>query len=76
MIRRVRDAARSQALIFAAHAYEKMDLLGETAESVSAAIQSARSFVRQEDGSWRVFGNDLTCVVKVIGDVVVVTLFV
>jgi hypothetical protein len=40
------------------------------------AIQSARAAVGQEDGSGRVFGAGLTCVMVVSGDVVVVTLFV
>jgi hypothetical protein len=74
-VRRIRRAARARSLIFTEHAYDKMDLLGETAESVSVAIQDATSFVRQNDGSWRVFGDGLTCVVVMIESVVVVTLF-
>lgn len=75
-IRSIRSAARSRALVFTNHAYEKMDLLGETVESVSLAIQDSRSFVKQSDGSWRVFGAGITCVVKVVDMTVVVTIFV
>jgi hypothetical protein len=74
-IRSIRKAARARDLVFTAHAYEKMDRLGETVESVSAAIVGSRSFVTQTDGSWRVFGDGVTCVVKLVDDVVVVTIF-
>jgi len=40
------------------------------------AIESTKSFSEQVDGTWRAFGGGLTCVVAVIDDVVVVTLFV
>jgi hypothetical protein len=62
--------------MFTDHAYQKMDVLGETTESVSIAIESTKSFSEQVDGTWRAFGGGLTCVVAVIDDVVVVTLFV
>lgn len=75
MIRRIRMSARFHRLVFTEHAYEKMDQLGETEESVSAAIEGARSFVEQEGSTWRIFGGGLTCVVSIRGGVVVVTLF-
>ena len=53
-----------------------MDLFDETVESVSVAIQSSTSFIRQDDDSWRVFGDGLTCVISLFDEVVVVTLFV
>jgi len=52
-----------------------MDSLGETVESVSIVIARARSFAAQADGTWRAFGGGLTCVVALVDDVVVVTLF-
>jgi len=74
-IRRIKVAARSRTFVFTDHAYEKMDLLGETVESVSVAVESATSFAEQEDGTWRAFGGGLTCVMALVDDVVVVTLF-
>lgn len=69
-------AARSRALVFTDHAYEKMDLLDETVESVSLSVERARSFVAQVDGTWRAFGAGLTSVMALVDDVIVVTLFV
>jgi hypothetical protein len=76
-IRRIKTAARSRALVFTDHAYDRLDLLGETVESLSIAVERARSFVEQEqeDDTWRVFGDGLTCVLALVDDVVVVTLF-
>jgi hypothetical protein len=74
-IRRIKVAARSRALVFTDDAYEKMDLLGETVESVSIGVERARSFIAQVDGTWRAFGGGLTCIVALVDDVVVVTLF-
>lgn len=76
VLRRIKASARDRTLIFTEHVYDKMDKLGETEESVSVAVQNARSFVGQEDGRWRVFGSGLTCIMAISGDVVVVTLFV
>ena len=75
-LRRIRVSAQDRTLVFTEHAYEKMDKLGETEGSVSRAVQGAKSLVAQEDGSWRVFGGGLTCILMIRGDVVVVTLFV
>jgi hypothetical protein len=74
-IRRIKGAARARALVFTDHAYDKMDSLGETVESVSIGIERARSFAAQADGTWRAFGGGLTCVMALVDDVVVVTLF-
>lgn len=74
-IRRIKVAARSRTLVFTTHAYAKLDLLGETVQSLSAAVERARSFVEQEDETWRTFGGGLTCVLAVVDRVVVVTLF-
>jgi uncharacterized membrane protein len=75
-LRDIKAAARSRQLVFTQHAYEKMDALGETEASVGLAICDASSIASQADGSWRVFGGGLTCVVVISGDVIVVTLFV
>ncbi len=75
-MRCIKASAQGRTLVFTQHAYDKMDELAETEESVSVAIQRAKSFVEQEDGRWRAFGDGLTCILVVSGDVVVVTLFV
>lgn len=75
-VEQIRAAARERRLVFTEHAYEKMDILGETERSVGLAIASAKTFAAQEDGAWRAVGNGLTCVVAIRGDVIVVTMFV
>jgi len=75
-LRRIKATARDRKLVFSHHAYEKMDVLGETEASVTAALRRATTIAAQPGRTWRVFGGGLTCVVALRGDVVVVTLFV
>jgi hypothetical protein len=63
-------------LVFTQHAVDAMLDDGESQESVSEAICRATSFGQQADGTWRVHGQDLTAVVAVRANVIVVTVFV
>jgi len=49
---------------------------GETKESVSAAIARATLFRQQDDGTWRVRGDEITIVVALREAVTIVTVFI
>ena len=75
-IRLIKQAAAARRLIFTNHALDEMDDEGETRESVAAALAHAQSFTLQENGRWRVHGEDLTVIVQTENaDVIVWTVF-
>jgi len=68
----VKKAARERRLVFTGHALDEMDAEGETRESVASALLRARSFTLQENGRWRVHGDDLAVIVQIDGRAVIV----
>ena len=68
-------------LVFTSHAAKRMDQRGAKREDVRAALVSATSARAQDRGGWRVEGgrdrdgDDLTVIVDIEDDVIVITLF-
>lgn len=78
----IQRLARLGRVRFTRHAFERMDERGATLRDVVAALVSATAAVHQPDrGTWRVeggrdrVGDDLTVVVALEADVVVITVF-
>ena len=77
VIRLVRATAAGRKLVFTGHALDEMDAEGETRESVAAMLGRARSFTLQDNGRWRVHGDELAVIVHIEGTTVFVwTVFV
>ncbi len=72
VIRLIKQAAADRRLIFTGHALDEMDEEGETRESVAAALERGRSYARQPNGRWRVYGRGLTVVVQIDEPAVIV----
>lgn len=72
ILRRIQRAARAGSLLFGRHAREEMDKDGETAESVAAVLRRARTLAPQENGRWKVRGENLTVILDVSETVVYV----
>lgn len=76
-IKRIRTAARSGTLRFREHAEDEMISDLETHQSVAWVLAHAKIFVLQDNGLFRVSGDELTVVVKVMDHAVIVwTVFV
>jgi len=64
VIRLIKSASRDRRLVFTGHALDEMDVEGETQESVARALHTAKSFTLQDNGRWRVHGDELTVIVQ------------
>ncbi len=68
-------------IVYTGHALTRMDDRGASRADVRSALITATSARRQERGTWRVEGgrdldgDDLTAVVDIEADVIVVTVF-
>jgi hypothetical protein len=76
----IRGYASANRIRFTRHAWQRMDERGTTERDVLQALRSAASCVAQANGTWKVpskdaSGDELTAVVALEGEVLVVTLF-
>ena len=68
-------------IVYTSHALLRMDTRGASRNDVRRALITATSARRQDRGTWRVEGgrdlegDDLTAIVDIEADVIVVTLF-
>lgn len=68
-------------IVYTGHALARMDLRGANRKDVRSALITATSARRQDRGTWRVEGGrdldgeDLTTIVDVEADIIIVTLF-
>lgn len=77
----IQRLARLDRIVLTRHAAKRMDQRGAKRGDVRAALVSATSALAQDGGGWRVAGgcdregDDLTVIVDIEADVLVITLF-
>lgn len=77
----IQRLARLDRIVYTGHALLRMDGRGANPNDVRNALITATSARRQERGTWRIEGgrdldgDDLTAIVDIEADVIVVTLF-
>ena len=77
----IQRLARLNRIVYTGHAILRMDDRGASRDDVRSALITATSARLQERGTWRVDGgrdlegDDLTAIVDLEADVIVVTLF-
>jgi hypothetical protein len=77
----IQRLARLNRIVYTGHAILRMDDRGASRDDVRSALITATSARPQERGTWRVGGgqdldgDDLTAIIDIEADVIVVTLF-